>query len=59
MGADEKTGCASTQQFAEKGTRIDDLKAILERVTAVSTLFDADGISIRAMNLPVTVSPFS
>ena len=27
-------------QFAEKGTRIDDLKAIIERVTSVTTLFD-------------------
>jgi hypothetical protein len=32
--------CPCPLQFAEKGTRIDDLKAIIERVTSVTTLFD-------------------
>lgn len=43
---------SASMKFAEKGTRIDDLKAILERVTSVATLFDSDGIALRAMNLP-------
>lgn len=43
---------SASMKFAEKGTRIDDLKAIIERVTSVTTLFDSDGISLRAMNLP-------
>ncbi|KAJ3100251.1 hypothetical protein HDU97_002387 [Phlyctochytrium planicorne] len=35
---------------AEGGTRIDDLKVILERTVEISTLFDTDGISLRFMN---------
>ncbi|KAF2281104.1 uncharacterized protein EI97DRAFT_429172 [Westerdykella ornata] len=37
-------------QFEEEGSRIKDLRLILERVAFAATLFDADGISIRFMN---------
>jgi hypothetical protein len=37
-------------QFEEEGSRIQDLRLILERVSFAATLFDADGISIRFMN---------
>jgi len=37
-------------QFEEEGSRIKDLRLILERVSFAATLFDADGISIRFMN---------
>ncbi|KAJ3116110.1 hypothetical protein HDU96_010404 [Phlyctochytrium bullatum] len=38
---------------AENGTRIDDMKVILERVAEVATVFDDDGISVRFMNANV------
>eukprot|EP00208_Stichococcus_sp_RCC1054_P008332 CAMPEP_0206152440 /NCGR_PEP_ID=MMETSP1473-20131121/39327_1 /ASSEMBLY_ACC=CAM_ASM_001109 /TAXON_ID=1461547 /ORGANISM="Stichococcus sp, Strain RCC1054" /LENGTH=348 /DNA_ID=CAMNT_0053549999 /DNA_START=127 /DNA_END=1173 /DNA_ORIENTATION=- len=41
---------SGSMKFQENGSRIDDLKAILDRVTSVATLFDSDGISLRAMN---------
>jgi hypothetical protein len=37
-------------QFEEEGSRIKDLRLILERVSFAATLFDADGISVRCMN---------
>ncbi|KAJ3098397.1 hypothetical protein HDU97_004025 [Phlyctochytrium planicorne] len=37
---------------AEQGTRIDDMKIILERVSEVATVFDDDGITVRFMNAP-------
>ena len=37
-------------QFEEEGSRIKDLRLILERVSFAATLFDADGISVRFMN---------
>jgi hypothetical protein len=37
-------------QFEEEGSRIQDLRLILERVSFAATLFDADGISLRFMN---------
>jgi hypothetical protein len=37
-------------QFEEEGSRIKDLRLILERVSFAATLFDPDGISIRFMN---------
>lgn len=37
-------------QFEEEGSRIKDLRLILERVAFAATLFDADGISLRFMN---------
>lgn len=37
-------------QFEEEGSRIKDLRLILERVSFAATLFDADGISLRFMN---------
>ena len=40
-------------QFAEKGTRIDDLKAIIERVTSVTTLFDRCAPGILTCTSPV------
>jgi len=36
--------------FEEEGSRIKDLRLILERVSFAATLFDADGISVRFMN---------
>jgi len=41
---------STSMQYAEGGTRITDLKAILARVSEVATLFDDDGITIRWMN---------
>lgn len=37
-------------KFEENGTRIDDLKLMLDRIANAATLFDEDGISIRFMN---------
>jgi hypothetical protein len=37
-------------QFEEEGSRIKDLRLILERVAFAATLFDTDGISLRFMN---------
>lgn len=37
-------------QFEEEGSRIKDLRLILERVSFAATLFDADGIQMRFMN---------
>lgn len=36
--------------FEEEGSRIKDLRLILERVSFAATLFDSDGISVRFMN---------
>ncbi|KZF26662.1 hypothetical protein L228DRAFT_16400 [Xylona heveae TC161] len=36
--------------FEEKGSRIDDLKLILNRVAYAATLFDQDGVTVRFMN---------
>lgn len=44
---------STSMKYADNGERIDDLKLILERVSEVATLFDDDGISIRAMNANV------
>ncbi|KAL3155839.1 hypothetical protein ABBQ32_012849 [Trebouxia sp. C0010 RCD-2024] len=41
---------STSMKYAENGSRIDDMKVVLERVTEVATLFDADGISVRFMN---------
>ncbi|KAI8848627.1 hypothetical protein BC829DRAFT_375052 [Chytridium lagenaria] len=41
---------SGSMKGAENGTRIDDMKVILERVAEVATVFDEDGISIRFMN---------
>lgn len=41
---------SGSMQFAENGSRIDDLKEILSKVSEVATLFDEDGILIRFMN---------
>ncbi|KAL6709122.1 hypothetical protein ACN47E_001938 [Coniothyrium glycines] len=41
---------SGSMQFEEEGSRIKDLRLILERVSFASTLFDADGISMRFMN---------
>lgn len=37
-------------QFEEEGSRIKDLRLIMERVSFASTLFDVDGIALRFMN---------
>ena len=44
------TDDSGSMQYAEGGERINDLKAMVERVTEVASLFDTDGISIRAIN---------
>ncbi|KAH7552173.1 hypothetical protein BM1_09035 [Bipolaris maydis] len=41
---------SGSMQFEEEGSRIKDLRLILERVSFAATLFDHDGISIRFMN---------
>lgn len=41
---------SGSMQFEEEGSRIQDLRLILDRVSFAATLFDADGISIRFMN---------
>lgn len=41
---------SGSMQFAENGSRIDDLREILAKVSEVATLFDEDGILIRFMN---------
>jgi hypothetical protein len=40
--------------FEEQGSRIKDLRVILERVSFAATLFDTDGISIRFMNADIS-----
>ncbi|KAJ3096289.1 hypothetical protein HDU97_006047 [Phlyctochytrium planicorne] len=44
---------SGSMKGAEEGTRIDDMKVILERVAEVATIFDDDGISVRFMNAEV------
>ena len=46
LPADDST----SMKYADDGARILDLKMILDRVTEVATLFDHDGLSIRAIN---------
>jgi hypothetical protein len=41
---------SGSMQFEEEGSRIKDLRLILERVSFAATLFDQDGISLRFMN---------
>ncbi|KAH7384387.1 putative RfeF [Phaeosphaeria sp. MPI-PUGE-AT-0046c] len=41
---------SGSMQFEEEGSRIKDLRLILDRVSFAATLFDADGISLRFMN---------
>ena len=41
---------STSMKYADNGERIKDLEVILERVTEVATLFDHDGLSIRAIN---------
>ena len=43
--------------FEENGSRIDDLKLILQRVSYAATLFDDDGISVRFMNNAPGINP--
>lgn len=35
---------STSMKYAENGSRIDDMKVVLERVTEVATLFDEDGM---------------
>ncbi|KAF2202549.1 hypothetical protein GQ43DRAFT_439598 [Delitschia confertaspora ATCC 74209] len=44
---------SGSMQFEEEGSRIKDLKVIIERVAFAATLFDADGISVRFMNADI------
>ncbi|KAL5120021.1 hypothetical protein ACEQ8H_002119 [Pleosporales sp. CAS-2024a] len=41
---------SGSMQFEEEGSRIKDLRLILERVSFAATLFDQDGIQLRFMN---------
>ncbi|GAA6021962.1 hypothetical protein JCM10207_002620 [Rhodosporidiobolus poonsookiae] len=41
---------SGSMQFEEGGSRIDDAKLILSRVSFAASLFDTDGISVRFMN---------
>lgn len=41
---------SGSMQFEEEGSRIKDLRLILERVAFAAALFDQDGISVRFMN---------
>ncbi|KAL7009951.1 hypothetical protein EMMF5_000860 [Cystobasidiomycetes sp. EMM_F5] len=41
---------SGSMRFEEQGSRIDDLKLILNRVAFATSLFDHDGISVRFMN---------
>jgi hypothetical protein len=41
---------SGSMAFEEEGSRIQDLRLILDRVSFAATLFDTDGISIRFMN---------
>ncbi|KAF2011269.1 hypothetical protein BU24DRAFT_354661, partial [Aaosphaeria arxii CBS 175.79] len=41
---------SGSMQFEEEGSRIKDLRLILDRVAFAATLFDPDGISVRFMN---------
>lgn len=40
----------SPRRFEEEGSRIDDMKLIVERVALAASLFDDDGISVRFLN---------
>lgn len=44
---------SGSMAFEEEGSRIDDLKLILERAVFAASLFDTDGISVRFLNSPV------
>ena len=44
---------SSSMAFEENGSRIDDLKLILSRVSYAASLFDDDGVQIRFLNSPV------
>jgi len=44
---------SGSMRFEEGGSRIDDLKLIVERVAFATSLFDQDGIQVRFMNAPV------
>lgn len=41
---------SGSMAFEEDGSRIDDLKLILERAAYAASLFDADGIQVRFLN---------
>lgn len=47
---------SGSMQFEEEGSRIKDLRLILERVSFAATLFDADGISMRFMNTDLSTA---
>lgn len=42
---------STSMKYAENGSRIDDMKVVLERVTEVATLFDADGKRLMHLGL--------
>ncbi len=44
---------SGSMAFEENGSRIDDLKLILSRVSYAASLFDDDGVQIRFLNSPV------
>ena len=46
MGGNRSADDSSSMKYVDKGERIDDLNAIVEKVTEVATLFDDDGITV-------------
>lgn len=42
---------STSMKYAENGSRIDDMKVVLERVTEVATLFDADGMKLLSLTV--------
>lgn len=44
---------SGSMQFEENGSRIDDLKLVLQRVSYAASLFDEDGVQIRFLNSTV------
>lgn len=48
---------STSMKYAENGSRIDDMKVVLERVTEVATLFDSDGMKHFLHQLVVACTP--
>ncbi|KAK4051904.1 hypothetical protein OIV83_002609 [Microbotryomycetes sp. JL201] len=50
---------SGSMKFEEHGTRMDDLRLLVQRATAAATLFDTDGISVRFINSDRTADHLS
>ncbi|KAM0788322.1 hypothetical protein ACM66B_001465 [Microbotryomycetes sp. NB124-2] len=50
---------SGSMKFEEQGSRMDDLRLLVQRATAAATLFDTDGISIRFINSDRTADHIS